>query len=211
MKKVKKLTISLLLLPLFLSACSSNNPIEENSGKELNNGQESQETASSSDVSSEEDDYGTYINEKYDISFDYPPYLEVVSDKESIAMFSSQNRWLMEMNVNNQAETEENYLKPVKILKMEIVESISAQNFSELKAGRKGGFGSTSILEDEQDKTANNIDFFIQTWKTDQGQVNFVIVTLIEPGTEAIVGVIGNYEDKEKVKEEVYKIIESFK
>lgn len=209
MKKIKKLSISLLFLPLLLSACSNNNSFEENSENKLNDRQESQETASLSVVSQKDDNYKIYSNKKYDLSFSYPNYLEIISDEEEIIPFSTSHPWRLKVgNISDKAN--DDAIGLISNFSMDINYPATAKNFEELKYLDSLGRGSDAVKESEEDKILPNQEFFTQIFKKPEDKV-FIRMSTLHEGAFVFFNFYGSYSEKEKVKEEVYKIIESFK
>ncbi|MFA5247743.1 MAG: hypothetical protein WC415_00645 [Patescibacteria group bacterium] len=206
MKKIKKFFPGLLFLLFLLSACS-NNSVKKNLKKELNDKQEPQEIASSSENYSKENDYEIYKNEKYGLSFFYPNYLEIILDEEENV--PTNHLWrLMVNSISNKASSSNVGL--ISNFSMDINYPATAKNFEELKYLDSLGCGSDAVKEGEEDKILPDQEFFTQIFKKPGDKV-FIRVSALYEGAFVFFNFYGSYSEKEKVKEEAYKIIESFK
>jgi hypothetical protein len=205
---------SLVVMVFLVTACNNKNVVKnivsEDIKTEVAHTVNSIATTTDKQPDASQSGWKVYNNEKYKLSFSYPDYLKVISDKKEVIPYSSQNIWRLKMatsNVDKQIGT----TSYISSLNMEIVEGVSDKNFEELKSDKKLGFGSTAVLDGEEDRITGSKSFFLQTWKIPGGLVSYTASTLLQPGIEFNVSVSGQYGQKNEIKQSMYKLLESFK
>ncbi|MFA5248206.1 MAG: hypothetical protein WC415_03100 [Patescibacteria group bacterium] len=210
--------IAIFSISLFLTACTNNSFQNVPENKTPNN----QITTSTATVNNQStttepteviatEEWKNYNNKKYEFTFDYPKYLKIIRDDEDGSKPTVQNYWHLKMEVDKTVKTEDATPAIVSDLSLDLTTNIASKNFEELKDLHKLGFGSDLTLVSEEDKLTATKSFFIRIWKDNSNLVYLTASTLLEPGTEINIGVSGQYNQKQEIKNTLLKIIESFK